>query len=223
MTKKKLLISVHANTRKNTINDSLLSFDRGADGIFLVNHRISFRLLSKLYGEIRTLLPTEWIGINFLDLNPIEAIDHASVLRPSGLWLDSIGYQESDWNPTAEVKEIYAHKQSMIPECLLFGSVAFKYQRSVKDPTKAAKLCSEFVDVVTTSGSKTGEEAPLDKISKMKRAIGEKPLALASGITPENYHKFLDADYFIVNTGLCDKNGLNGDRISLLKQRLLSV
>jgi predicted TIM-barrel enzyme len=59
------------------------------------------------------------------------------------------------------------------------------------------------MDVVTTSGPGTGAEAGLVKIQRMKQAIGGFPLAIASGITPENVAQYLPfADCFLVDTGI---------------------
>ena len=43
--------------------------------------------------------------------------------------------------------------------------------------------------MITTSGSGTGIAADVAKIHTMKKAIGSHPLAIASGITPENMAK----------------------------------
>ena len=90
-------------------------------------------------------------------------------------------------------------------EGLYFGGVAFKYQREVP-PEKlgdAAKLASKYMDVVTTSGPGTGRAAAVEKIATMKKALGDFPLAIASGITPDNAADFLPhADCFLVATGI---------------------
>ena len=92
---------------------------------------------------------------------------------------------------------------SHAPNCLYFGGVAFKYQREVRDLEAACRIAREHVDVVTTSGSGTGHVPPVEKISRMKRALGDWPLAIASGITPENVKDYLPvADCFLVSTGI---------------------
>ena len=66
----------------------------------------------------------------------------------------------------------------------------------------AARQAVPFMDVVTTSGIATGEEADLTKIRDFRAGIGDFPLALASGITPENAHAYADVDAFMVATGI---------------------
>lgn len=58
------------------------------------------------------------------------------------------------------------------------------------------------MDVVTTSGPATGQEADDDKIATFRAAIGDAPLALASGITPENAQRYAQVDCFMVATGI---------------------
>jgi predicted TIM-barrel enzyme len=60
-----------------------------------------------------------------------------------------------------------------------------------------------FMDVVTTSGVGTGHAAEIDKIQGMKQALGDFPLAIASGIKPANVTDYLPhADCFLVATGI---------------------
>ena len=58
------------------------------------------------------------------------------------------------------------------------------------------------MDVITTSGIATGQEADLTKIETFRAAIGERPMALASGISPENARLYADVDCFMVATGI---------------------
>ena len=67
----------------------------------------------------------------------------------------------------------------------------------------SAKLASRFMDVVTTSGIATGYSADIGKISAFRRGVGDHPLALASGITPENICDYMPwVDAVLVATGI---------------------
>ncbi len=60
-----------------------------------------------------------------------------------------------------------------------------------------------FMDVVTTSGPGTGHAVHVDKIRAMKEALGQFPLAIASGITAENVQDYLPwSDCYLVATGI---------------------
>ena len=87
---------------------------------------------------------------------------------------------------------------------LYFGGTAFKKQREVA-PTRygdAAREACAFMDVITTSGVATGQQADVGKIETFRTAIGDRPLALASGISPENAENYADVDCFMVATGI---------------------
>jgi predicted TIM-barrel enzyme len=59
------------------------------------------------------------------------------------------------------------------------------------------------MDVITTSGMATGSAPAVEKIRSMREAIGKHPLAIASGMTPENVSQFMPyADAFLVATGI---------------------
>jgi predicted TIM-barrel enzyme len=59
------------------------------------------------------------------------------------------------------------------------------------------------MDVVTTSGIATGHEAEGGKIADFRAGLENAPLALASGITPENAARYgRDVDCFLVATGI---------------------
>ena len=60
-----------------------------------------------------------------------------------------------------------------------------------------------YVVVVTTSGSATGKPPQSEKISQIRKAIGDQPLAIASGMTERNIKSFLGlVDCFLVATGI---------------------
>jgi predicted TIM-barrel enzyme len=88
---------------------------------------------------------------------------------------------------------------------MYFGGVAFKKQRPVDAAQyrRSAGIALPFMDVVTTSGIATGHEAEDGKITDFRRGLGDAPLALASGITPENAARYgRDVDCFLVATGI---------------------
>ena len=75
------------------------------------------------------------------------------------------------------------------------------------------------MDVVTTSGIATGEEADLTKIQDFRAGIGDRPLALASGITPDNALSYADVDAFMVATGI----NVPGDFYNIDPERLAAL
>jgi predicted TIM-barrel enzyme len=124
----------------------------------------------------------------------------------AGLWVDNAGISERG-DLVIGAQTFARLRQKSGWRGIYFGGVAFKYQGEVKDVAKVAKLAIPFVDVITTSGPGTGIEADLTKIHKMKRAIGNHPLATASGTTPENVVEYMPyIDCFLVATGISDSH-----------------
>jgi predicted TIM-barrel enzyme len=122
--------------------------------------------------------------------------------KVSGVWVDNAGVEEAqEQQPYAE--RVLAARAARVPGCLYFGGVAFKYQRPVEDLEAACQVAARYRDVVTTSGPGTGHAAEVEKIRRMKQALGGTPLGIASGITPENVGDYLPhADCLLVATGI---------------------
>lgn len=201
MTFPKFTAVLHLKNDEMAVEQAHVAFDNGANGIFLIDHGRSSKHLLRSYQKVREARPDAWIGINFLDASPLKAVD----LIPSdaqALWVDDGGIDEaSDSQPLA--KEMYRKLCQLRPGVLLFGGVAFKYQGPVDSPARAAALAAPYMDAVTTSGAGTGEAPEIEKIRAMKKAIGDKKLAVASGLSPENAKEFAPyIDCFMVATSI---------------------
>ena len=192
---------IHVASAEQARRNAAIARDAGADGVFLINHSIGSDTLLKIHGEIADLFPNWWIGVNCLDLDPETVFDRIST-GVSGVWVDNSMIQEGQQDqPSAEA--ILAAQSENGWTGLYFGGVAFKYQRHVSDLTMAAQVARRFMDVVTTSGPGTGKAAHVEKIRTMKEALGDFPLAIASGITPDNILDYLPCpDCYLVATGI---------------------
>jgi len=178
----------------------------GADGVFLINHgSIETHELVEFYEEAVKCFPGFWIGLNCLDLQGYEVFRNVPN-SVDGIWIDDGGISEksSPCNKSNRcAKKICRYKEESGFTGKYFGGVAFKGRERVRDVKKVAEMAMEFMDVVTTSGTCTGVAADVEKIASMKEAIGDKPLALASGVTLANVFKYLPfVDYFLVATGI---------------------
>jgi uncharacterized protein len=195
-----LLPVIHVESEHQALRNALLARESGCDGVFLINHSISQQQLLDIYAVVRSAAPGFWLGVNCLGLDhplPLFVDD-----RLDGIWVDNAGIDELTTEQSYGNWVCSARRQHNWPG-LYFGGVAFKYQRQVTDVAAAARIATNYMDVVTTSGPGTGSAADVDKIRQMKTAIGDFPLAIASGITPENVASYLPfADCFLVATGI---------------------
>lgn len=175
----------------------------GADGVFLINHSIGCGQLLEILAEVADAFPALWTGVNCLGLPPADAVGRATD-KVSGIWVDKAMIREAA-NSQPEAEAVLATVRATGWPGLYFGGVAFKYQRPVDDLRAAAQVAAGYMDVVTTSGPGTGQAADLAKIRAMKEALGEAPLAIASGITPENVRDYLPiSDCYLVATGISE-------------------
>ncbi len=202
---------IHVETEEQTLNNAQIAHEAGADGVFLISMKgMSHRDLLKMHKTVKKEFATWWIGVNYLDLPTIAVFENVNN-QVSGVWADNAHINE--WVK----KQIYAEQISQARkesdwQGLYFGGVAFKYQEKVNNLKKAAQIAKYYMDVVTTSGSQTGSAPDLRKIEIMKEAAGDSPLAIASGISPENVKSYLKcADCFLVATSLLKPGTENFD------------
>jgi uncharacterized protein len=198
-----ILPVVHVETRDQALRNTEIAKEEGCDGVFLISMQgAKWGELLQIQKYVRREFPDLFIGINFLDLPVVCVFRNIADQRVSGVWTDNAGVDEYV-EGQMEAENIRQAKEKSGWDGLYFGGVAFKYQREVKDVAKSAKIATKYMDVVVTSGKGTGSAPDLGKISAMKEAIGEHPLGIASGISPENVHQYLEiADCFLVATSL---------------------
>lgn len=192
---------VHVDSLDQAQRNAWIAREAGADGAFLINHGMPDEALLDIHAAVAAAQSGWWIGVNCLGLSP-ERVFGAVSDKVAGVWVDNAGIEEAEEEqPYAE--RVLAVRAARVPGCLYFGGVAFKYQRRVEDLEAACRVAARYMDVVTTSGPGTGHAAEVGKVQRMKRALGETPLAIASGITPANVSDYLPhADCFLVATGI---------------------
>jgi hypothetical protein len=179
---------------------------------------MGYDFVNDVHETVKNRFPSFWVGVNYLDFinNPLEVFPN---LKPdvNGAWLDD-SWVNLEGRPQHEAEAIKKTKVESGWDGLYFGGVAFKYRGrvSTKDLTGIAKEATQFMDVVTTSGDGTGIAPDVTKISLMKEGMGDLPLAIASGITPENAYNYLEiADAFLVATSLLRKGTEDFDPVKV--------
>lgn len=217
--KRAFLPVIHLLSTDQAIEMSGVALEAGADGVFLINHGdMEDRQIPQLSTAIRAEFPGLWIGVNFLSLSIINAM-RMIPLDFNGLWTDNSEIDErlAPGVSQAIPQEMLDIRESRHWEGIYFGGTAFKYQRNVEDLETAAQYATRYMDVVTTSGRGTGIAADVEKIKRMKKALctdefEDYPLAVASGITPENVEHYLPyVDAYLVATGICQNQGTDND------------
>jgi len=206
---------IHVLDNLQTERNITIAMEAGCPGVFLINHDFSVEQFLPVIRHARQCFPDYWIGVNFLAVTgknafPVLAELGAEQTRVDAYWADDARIDEkSPADKQAEADEIIQTKKSCGWNGLYFGGTAFKKQREV-DPAdygKSASIATSFMDVVTTSGVATGHSADLTKMQTFRAACGDTPIALASGITPENVEEYLPyIDATLVATGISVKD-----------------
>lgn len=192
----------HVTSIGQALRNTQRAVAASADGVFLISHDGDDVLLNETIAEVRAQHPGLWIGANYLT-DPGSTV---VVVDPGldGIWVDDALIVEGADDQTAAAG-FAARLRAVAPGALLFGGVAFKYGRPVRDVAGVARCAAPIFEVVTTSGAATGEAAPLDKMRSVRAGVGTAAVGLASGATPENVADYLDlVDVFLVATGVSD-------------------
>lgn len=190
---------VHVQSPSQAIRNVTIAYEAQCDGVFLINHGISHAALMTAFAEVKAVFPNFWIGINSLGKDPLSLFGDEDV---SGIWTDNAQIEEHR-GEQVKAERIDDVRVAQNWQGLYFGGVAFKYQREVNELAQAARIAMRYMDVVTTSGPGTGHAPPIAKLRTMKQAIGDFPLAVASGITTDNVSELLPyCDCVMVATGI---------------------
>ena len=200
---------IHVRDTAQAVRNVSLAMGEGAQGVFLINHDFPHADLLPIVAQVRQRFPALWLGVNFLGVTGRDAFPVLGELAAKGIevdayWADDARIDERG-EAQAEADAIAAARDASGWTGLYFGGAAFKKQREVapEDYARAAGTAARYMDAVTTSGVATGEAADLAKIADFRRGCGEAPLALASGVTPDNvalYGRLVDA--VLVATGV---------------------
>ena len=198
---------IHVLDTPRTLRNVEVLLEAGAQGCFLINHDFAPDKFLPIIRDTRAAFSSLWMAVNFLAVTGEFAFPMLGDLQREGCqvdayWADDACIDEDGAN--VEAKRIAKARADSGWDGLYFGGTAFKKQREVAADRygDAAREACPFMDVITTSGVATGQEADLGKIEVFRAAIGDRPLALASGISPENAEAYADVDCFMVATGI---------------------
>jgi predicted TIM-barrel enzyme len=198
---------IHVLDTARTLRNVETVVNAGAQGCFLINHEFEPEQFLPIIQDTRAAYPSLWMAVNFLAVTGKNAFPMLADLQEKGCFVDAYWADDAcidEDGANAEAHEIAKVRQASGWNGLYFGGTAFKKQREVTVDRygDAAREACPFMDVITTSGVATGQEADLGKIETFRAAIGDRPMALASGISPANAQAYKDVDCFMVATGI---------------------
>ncbi len=219
---------IHVLDIARTIENVQITVGEGAAGCFLINHDFDIDRFEPIIRAVRSAFPALWMGVNFLAVTGRDAFPVLASLQQDGCdvdayWADDARIDEAGGALQPEAEEIDQVREACGWTGMYFGGTAFKKQREVSSAhyTQAARAAANHMEVITTSGVATGKEADLAKIEAFRNGIHDRPLALASGITPDNAERYADVDCFLVATGINQQDNfydINPARLKKLMQ-----
>lgn len=191
---------LNMNQVRDNINTCL---SVGINHVFIINHVTEVPELINCTLKMREEFPDLWIGMNPLGYYNWQAL-HLD-LDISALWIDE--------TITTEERNFKG---------LVFGGLAFKYQKQPNDIELACKDAIKFTDVACTSGPGTGKAPSIEKIKTLRYHLGDHPLAIASGVSVDNVHLYAEyVDYLMVASSITDKNEMiNKDKLYQLYDKI---
>lgn len=183
----------------------------GVDAVIVENYFGNYKHMRMVLKYLKNENPGIIYGVNCLHVDPM-GFYLAKEFDASFVQLDSVaGHLKVRDEPgfAAFIDLCRQHYDGYI-----LGGVRFKYQpyksgRSVEDDLRAGM---NFCDAVVCTQDATGQETSMDKINLFRETIGDFPLIIGAGMTPDNCAKQLEvADGAIVGSYFKDTYKDTGD------------
>jgi predicted TIM-barrel enzyme len=212
---------IHYETADQAMSNAERAFDAGCEGVFLIHMDGENELLSPSAIAIKARWPDKLVGINQLGEDPAKAM-LANIANGLDMTWTDVQLTSSPLEPWTYAKMV-RDALTPNPRHLLFTGVAFKHQSHDPNPELSARMAVKFGFVPTTSGPATGVAADVGKIARLREAVGnDAPLAIASGITPDNVHQYAPyLSHILVASGVSESfHEFDYEKLCLLRARL---
>lgn len=172
----------------------------GLDAIIVENYFGRYHHMEQALEYVRQQNLEIPYGVNCLNVD-IMGVELAQRYQAAFVQLDSvIGHVRPRDEETIEAFLDICRKKYNV---MVLGGVRFKYQPVLSEnPLEVdLKLAKHRCDAVCVTGDATGQETSLDKIRTFRSALGDFPLIVGAGVTPENMKdQFMYADGAIVGS-----------------------
>lgn len=179
----KLIPVIHVVDKPQVVYNLDLCRKHGIDKVALINHRVyDANELVDMVKFSKQEFPEISFGVNFLMLDTISALLVSSISLKNEvdfIWAD-------DGLTSQDNVQIVSSLNAIENKHELYGGVAFKYQREKVSLETACKNAMTYMDVITTSGERTGCPPTEHKLKTIRELIGNFPLAVASGVDEIN-------------------------------------
>jgi predicted TIM-barrel enzyme len=218
-----------------TFQDCEASLAGGADAVILINEykdekdKTQFPPLEELEAAVKAVrakFPELKLGVNFLGRTDDDYgwEDSFRLARENGLsvvWTDDSGVDLIKEKPPVDLQKIKAAKPADVFYC---SGIHMKYSTLLdekKTIEESALQAMGWVDGIILTGIATGHAVDPLVVKRARRVIGDYPLGVASGTTPENVGAIrADIDFDIVHTGIQKDHRIQAERVKALRAAL---
>lgn len=191
---------IHVADNKRAVECAWVAIRCKCPGVLLISMSGENNLLDEIGLDVfRSTAGAIKIGVNYLGLRSVDALLRSQKFGYDATWTDRQEFTRGELS--ADAKGMNAVHR---PGHKFFVAVAFKGQEPDPFPGDSAKLAAHFGFIPTTSGERTGVAPAVEKIAGIRRRLGPAdPLAIASGVTPENVDGFAPyVSHVLVSTGI---------------------
>lgn len=199
---------IHVGDWPDVLADLMVVRNSGCQSVWLIDHDQTrdWQDLNRNVVRVRDRFPQLWIGVNYLDLKPGQAVC-AAPCGVSGVWSDHLLVEDRDAVQRQVVSRTCAERQ-----LCFFGSVLFKGQPLPETELEEeywVRRTAKIAAVVTISGERTGQAPWPSVVAAVAAYATPKPVAVASGVDADNILALRDAGgrCFLVNSSVADQRG----------------
>lgn len=191
---------IHIRSADQALRNAARAEMAGCDGVFLIHMDGDDEAIDPIAEQIRIHHPALPVGVNYLSLGALHGLERSLARGWDATWSDRPGVRSDYLSEEAKAIGVLLSRH---PDHRYFGSVAFKYQPLDPHPGEAARMAGALGMIPTTSGAATGSAPETGKLAHIRAAIGPGPLAVASGITPDNLAELgRYLSHVLVSTGI---------------------
>lgn len=188
------------------------SLEGGADAVILINEWSKLHELESTLLQVRKRFPQIPLGVNYLgdESEPYGYKDSFRLSREYNLkvvWTDFSGVDQIHEKPDISLHEIASVRDQNAFYC---SGVHMKYS-TLRNPQKtieqSAQQAMGWVDGVIVTGPQTGVPVSPEVVRRARSVLGEYPLGVASGVSPQNVSLIKnDVQFLLVASSLQDEN-----------------
>jgi len=166
------------------------------------------------------------LGINVLRNDAHSALAVAVASGASFIRVNvHVGAAETDQGHIdGKAFDTLRYRKALEADVAIFADVFVKHARPADriDVATAARdpAYRGGADALLVTGPETGSAPAAERLAEVKRAVPDRPVIVASGLTPGNAAGFLGADGYIIGSAL-ERGGVAGSRVELNRVRAM--